>query len=435
MRLLKLLSERRLLGAMKVLVVGGGGREHALVWKIAQSPKVSQIFCAPGNAGISKLAQCVPIGAEDITALADFAQQEGIDLTVVGPEAPLCAGIVDEFQRRGLRIFGPTKSAAEIEGSKVFCRQLLAKWRIPSPKFAAFDDPNEAKSYIRRQGAPIVVKADGLAAGKGSIVCATLDEALRAVDRIMVEREFGDAGKRIVVEEFLTGREASVMVFTDGRTVKPMLPSRDHKRLLDNDQGPNTGGMGAYCPVPDIDASLYDEIVETIMKPTIAALAAEGRPYKGVLYGGLMLTKEGPKVLEFNCRFGDPETQAVLPLLDADLVDICEAVIDERLHEVDVRWKDGACICVVMASAGYPGAYEKGKVITGIEEAEGEEGVIVFHAGTAMKDGQLVTSGGRVLGVTAIGRDFDEAVERVYKAVSKIHFDGAHYRRDIRPKV
>jgi phosphoribosylamine--glycine ligase len=342
---------------------------------------------------------------------------------------------VDEFQRRGLRIFGPTKSAAEIEGSKVFCRQLLAKWRIPSPKFAAFDDPNEAKSYIRRQGAPIVVKADGLAAGKGSIVCATLDEALRAVDRIMVEREFGDAGKRIVVEEFLTGREASVMVFTDGRTVKLMLPSRDHKRLLDNDQGPNTGGMGAYCPVPDIDASLYDEIVETIMKPTIAALAAEGRPYKGVLYGGLMLTKEGPKVLEFNCRFGDPETQAVLPLLDADLVDICEAVIDERLHEVDVRWKDRACICVVMASAGYPGAYEKGKVITGIEEAEGEEGVIVFHAGTAMKDGQLVTSGGRVLGVTALGRDFDEAVERVYKAVSKIHFDGAHYRRDIRPKV
>jgi phosphoribosylamine---glycine ligase len=434
MRLLKLLSERRLLGAMKVLVVGGGGREHALVWKIAQSPKVSQIFCAPGNAGIAKLAQCVPIGAEDIVALADFAQQEGIDLTVVGPEAPLCAGIVDEFQRRGLRIFGPTKSAAEIEGSKVFCRQLLAKWRIPSPKFAAFDDPNEAKSYIRRQGAPIVVKADGLAAGKGSIVCSTLDEALRAVDRIMVEREFGDAGKRIVVEEFLIGREASVMVFTDGRTVKPMLPSRDHKRLLDNDQGPNTGGMGAYCPVPDIDASLYDEIVETIMKPTIAALAAEGRPYKGVLYGGLMLTKEGPKVLEFNCRFGDPETQAVLPLLDADLVDICEAVIDERLHEVDVRWKDGACICVVMASAGYPGAYEKGKVITGIEEAEGEEGVIVFHAGTAMKDGQLVTSGGRVLGVTAIGRDFDEAVERVYKAVSKIHFDGAHYRRDIRPK-
>jgi phosphoribosylamine--glycine ligase len=434
MRLLKLLSERRLLGAMKVLVVGGGGREHALVWKIAQSPKVSQIFCAPGNAGIAKLAQCVPIGAEDIVALADFAQREGIDLTVVGPEAPLCAGIADEFQRRGLRIFGPTKSAAEIEGSKVFCRQLLAKWRIPSPKFAAFDDPNEAKSYIRRQGAPIVVKADGLAAGKGSIVCATLDEALRAVDRIMVEREFGDAGKRIVVEEFLTGREASVMVFTDGRTVKPMLPSRDHKRLLDNDQGPNTGGMGAYCPVPDIDASLYDEIVETIMKPTIAALAAEGRPYKGVLYGGLMLTKEGPKVLEFNCRFGDPETQAVLPLLDADLVDICEAVIDERLHEVDVRWKDGACICVVMASAGYPSAYEKGKVITGIEEAEGEEGVIVFHAGTAMKDGQLVTSGGRVLGVTAIGRDFDEAVERVYKAVSKIHFDGAHYRRDIRPK-
>ncbi len=427
--------ERGLLEAMKVLVVGGGGREHALVWKLAQSPRVSQIFCAPGNAGIGKLAQCVPISSEDISALADFAQQQGIDLTVVGPEAPLCSGIVDEFQRRGLRIFGPTKSAAEIEGSKVFCRQLLAKWRIPSPKFAVFDDPNEAKSYIHRQGAPIVVKAEGLAAGKGSIVCMTLDEALRAVDRIMVEREFGDAGRRVVVEEFLEGREASVMVFTDGHTVKPMPPSRDHKRLLDNDQGPNTGGMGAYCPVPDIDAALYDEIVETIMKPTIAALAAEGRPYKGVLYGGLMLTKDGPKVLEFNCRFGDPETQAVLPLLDGDLVEICEAVIDERLHEVEVRWHRGACICVVMASAGYPGTYEKGKVITGIEEAEREEGVIVFHAGTALRDGQLVTSGGRVLGVTAVGKDFAEATEKVYRAVGKIHFEGAHYRRDIRPKL
>lgn len=420
---------------MKVMVVGGGGREHALVWKIAQSGKVSKIFCAPGNAGIAKLAQCVPIGAEDISALTDFAEREKIDLTIVGPEAPLCAGIVDEFQQRGLRIFGPTKSAAEIEGSKVFCRQLLAKWNIPSPKFAIFDDPNEAKAYIQSQKAPIVVKAEGLAAGKGSIVCMTLDEALKAVDRIMVEREFGDAGRRVVVEEFLEGREASVMVFTDGRTVKPMLPSRDHKRLLDNDQGPNTGGMGAYCPVPDIDAALYDQIVETIMKPTIAALAAEGRPYKGVLYGGLMLTKEGPKVLEFNCRFGDPETQAVLPLLETDLVEICEAVIDERLHEVDLRWKDSACICVVMASAGYPGTYEKGKVISGIEEAEREEGVIVFHAGTAFKDGQLVTSGGRVLGVTAVGRDFSEAAEKVYRAVNKVHFEGAHYRSDIKPRT
>ncbi|GBC99975.1 Phosphoribosylamine--glycine ligase [bacterium HR17] len=419
---------------MKVLVVGGGGREHALVWKIAQSTKVSEIYCAPGNAGIAKLAKCVNIGAEDIKALADFAERERIDLTVVGPEAPLCAGIVDEFQKRGLRIFGPTKSAAEIEGSKVFCRQLLAKWGVPSPKFAVFDNPEEAKSYIRQQGAPIVVKAEGLAAGKGSIICLTLDEAIRAVDRIMVEREFGNAGKRVVVEELLEGREASVMVFTDGKTVKPMPPSRDHKRLLDNDQGPNTGGMGAYCPVPDIDAALYDQIVETIMKPTIAALAAEGRPYKGVLYGGLMFTKAGPKVLEFNCRFGDPETQAVLPLLETDLVEICEAVIDERLHEVKTQWRDGACICVVMASAGYPGAYEKGKIITGIDDAEREEGVIVFHAGTAQKDGQLVTSGGRVLGVTAVGNNFADAAEKVYRAVSKIHFDGAHYRRDIFPR-
>lgn len=424
-----------MINQMQALVIGGGGREHALVWKLAQSPKVRRLCCAPGNAGIAQQAECVSIAAEDITALAEFAEREQIDLTIVGPEAPLCAGIVDEFQRRGLRVFGPTKSAAEIEGSKVFCRQLLAKWCIPSPKFVVFDNPNEAKSYIRRQGAPIVVKADGLAAGKGSIVCATLDEALRAVDRIMVEREFGDAGNRIVVEEFLTGREASVMVFTDGHTVKPMLPSRDHKRLLDGDQGPNTGGMGAYCPVPDIDAALYDEIVETIMKPTIAALAAEARPYKGVLYGGLMLTREGPKVLEFNCRFGDPETQAVLPLLDADLVDICEAIVDERLHEVEIRWRQGACICVVMASAGYPSAYEKGKVITGIEDAEREEGVIVFHAGTSLRDGQLVTAGGRVLGVTALGRNFDEAATKVYRAVSKIHFEGAHFRKDIRPRL
>jgi len=420
---------------VRVLVVGGGGREHALVRKLAQSPKVTELHCAPGNAGIAQIARCVPIGAEEIVALADYAERERIDLTVVGPEAPLCAGIVDEFCRRKLRIFGPTKAAAEIEGSKVFCRKLLAKWKVPSPRFATFDDPNEAKAYIRRQGAPIVVKADGLAAGKGSLVCATLDEALRAVDRIMVEREFGDAGKQVVVEEFLEGREASVMVFTDGHTVKPLLPSRDHKRLLDNDQGPNTGGMGAYCPVPDIDPATFDQIVETIMKPTVAALASEGRPYKGILYGGLMLTREGPKVLEFNCRFGDPETQAVLPLLDSDLVEICEATIDERLHEVEVRWREGACVCVVMASAGYPGAYEKGKIITGIEEAEREEGVIVFHAGTARKDGQLVTAGGRVLGVTAWGRNFSEAVERVYRAVSKIHFEGAHYRRDIRPKL
>ncbi len=419
---------------MKVLVVGGGGREHALAWKIAQNTKVSEIYCAPGNAGIAKLAKCVNISAEDINALADFAEREHIDLTIVGPEAPLCAGIVDEFQGRGLRIFGPTKAAAEIEGSKVFCRQLLAKWGVPSPKFAVFDNPGEAKSYIRQQGAPIVVKAEGLAAGKGSIVCLTLDEAISAIDRIMFDREFGDAGKRVVVEEFLEGREASVMVFTDGKTVKPMLHSRDHKRLLDNDQGPNTGGMGAYCPVPDIDPALYDQIVETIMKPTIAALSAEGRPYKGVLYGGLILTKEGPKVLEFNCRFGDPETQAVLPLLKTDLVEICEAVIDEQLHGVKTQWLDGACICVVMASAGYPGAYEKGKAITGIDDAEREEGVIVFHAGTTQKDGQLVTSGGRVLGVTAVGNNFADAAEKVYRAVSKIHFDGAHYRRDIFPR-
>ncbi|MCS7253007.1 MAG: phosphoribosylamine--glycine ligase [Armatimonadota bacterium] len=416
---------------MKVLVVGSGGREHALVWKLKQSPHVKEVHCASGNAGIAKLAKCVDIDAEDIPSLVSYAEAEKIDLTIVGPEAPLAAGIVDEFERRGLRIFGPNKLAAEIESSKAFCKQLLRKYGIPTAQFEIFDDASEALKYVRSHGAPVVVKASGLAAGKGSIVCRSVEEAVDAVERIMIRREFGSSGDLIVVEEYLDGEEASVMVFTDGEAVKPMLPSQDHKPVFDDDTGPNTGGMGAYCPVPAIDEALFERIIETIIKPTVAAMAGEGRPYKGVLYAGLMLTVEGPKVLEYNCRFGDPETQAVLPLMDSDLVEIINAVIDGRLNEAEVCSSRRCCVCVVMASGGYPGKYEKGKVITGVEDAEALDDVIVFHAGTAVKEGQLVTNGGRVLGVTALGDDFLSATKRAYDAVSRIWFDGMHYRRDI----
>lgn len=416
---------------MKVLVVGSGGREHALVWKIRQSQIVTEVHCAPGNAGIAKLAKCIDISAEDIFSLADYAEAERIDLTVVGPEAPLAAGIVDEFEMRGLRIFGPNKLAAEIESSKAFCKEMLRKYGIPTARFEIFDDPNEALKHIHSHGAPIVIKASGLAAGKGSIVCRTVDEATEAIERIMVRREFGSSGDVVVIEEYLEGEEASVMVFTDGETVKPMLPSQDHKPVFDDDKGPNTGGMGAYCPVPAIDEALFEQIIEGIVKPTVVAMANEGRPYKGVLYAGLMLTTDGPKVLEYNCRFGDPETQAVLPLMESDLVSIIDAVIDGRLNEVDVRSSKQCCVCVVMASGGYPGNYEKGKLIKGVEDAESLEGVIVFHAGTAMRGLDLVTNGGRVLGVTALGDDFSTAIRRAYDAVSRISFEGMHYRRDI----
>ncbi len=416
---------------MKVLVVGSGGREHALVWKIAQSQLVREVHCAPGNAGIAKVAKCVDISAEDIASLVSYAESERIDLTVVGPEAPLAEGIVDEFEKRGLKIFGPNKLAAEIESSKAFCKQLLRKYGIPTAHFEIFDNPDEALKYVRSHGAPIVVKASGLAAGKGSIVCKSIDEAVTAVERIMVQREFGSSGDLIVIEDYLEGEEASVMVFTDGETVKPMLPSQDHKPVFDDDKGPNTGGMGAYCPVPAIDEALFERIIETIIKPTVTAMAEERRPYKGVLYAGLMLTDEGPKVLEYNCRFGDPETQAVLPLMESDLVPILNAVVEGNLNEVEVRSSQRCCVCVVMASGGYPGKYEKGKVITGVEDAEALEDVIVFHAGTAIRDGQLVTNGGRVLGVTALGDDFPTAIKRAYEAVSRISFDGMHYRRDI----
>ncbi len=418
---------------MKVLVVGGGGREHALVWKLKQSPRVKEIFCAPGNAGIASLARCVPIGAEDIPGLLAFARQEKIDLTVVGPEAPLTMGIVDSFSEAGLAIFGPTARAAAIEGSKVLAKEIMAKYGIPTARFAAFSEAGEAAAYIRRLNSPCVVKADGLAAGKGVIVCQTVEEALGAVEDIMVKGVFGAAGSRVVVEEYLTGQEVSILAFTDGETVIPMLPAQDHKQVYDGDRGPNTGGMGAYAPAPVCTPEVYQTALEKILIPTVRAMAAEGRPYRGVLYAGLMVTGEGPRVLEFNARFGDPEAQPVLMLLETDLVEIIEAALSGRLGEKEIRWRPGAAVCVVLASGGYPGPYRKGYPISGLDRVPPD--VVVFHAGTALEDGRVVTAGGRVLGVTAAAETIAAAIEKAYAAVEQIHFEGMHYRRDIGRKA
>jgi phosphoribosylamine--glycine ligase len=416
---------------MRVLVVGSGGREHTLVWKLAQSPSVSALYAWPGNAGIAASATCMEGSATDLQAVADFVAAEDIDLTVVGPEDPLIAGMVDVLAARGRVAFGPRRAAAALEGSKVFAKHLFRKYHIPTADFATFDSPAEAEAYLRRRGAPIVVKADGAAAGKGVLVCPDLASAADAVDRIMRRKEFGAAGDRIVVEACLSGPEASIKAFVDGETVVPMVPSQDHKRAYDHDEGPNTGGMGCYSPVPLVSESLLEEVMDTILRPTVEALAAEGCPYQGVLYAGLMLTAEGPQVLEYNCRFGDPETQVVLPRLESDLAEVLQATTEGRLKEVDVRWSPRQAVCVIMASGGYPGAYEKGQVITGIEEAEALGDVVVFHAGTARRNGKLVTNGGRVLGVTALGDDFATTIDRAYQAVERIHFAGAHYRRDI----
>jgi len=413
---------------MKVLVVGGGGREHALVWKIKQSPRVKQVFCAPGNAGIAEDATCVNIGAEDIPALLNFACEKGIDLTVVGPEAPLAAGIVDSFRNAGLKIFGPAKQAAALESSKAEAKEFMSKYKIPTARYKIFDDAAGAEKYIRESGAPCVVKADGLAAGKGVVVCESEEEALQAVDEIMVKKKFGAAGNRVVIEEKLTGEEVSVLAFTDGTSVVPMVSSQDHKQIYEGDKGPNTGGMGAYAPAPVYTPEVHRDVMEKILKPAVRGMREEGRPYEGVLYAGLMVTEEGPKVLEFNVRFGDPEAQPVLTLLESDLVEIMEAVVCHRLQEAEVKWKEGASVCVVLASAGYPGSYEKGKVIRGLDDVSD---AVVFHAGTARRGNDIVTSGGRVLGVTATGRDIRDAVRRAYAAVDKISFEGMYCRRDI----
>jgi len=420
---------------MKVLVVGGGGREHALVWKIAQSPKVSKIYCAPGNAGISKQATVVPIKANDLSELLDFALEEKIDLTVVGPEEPLTRGIVDLFESKGLFIFGASRKAAEIEGSKAFAKEMMKKYQIPTGAYEIFRDPKEAVAYIRRNGAPIVVKADGLAAGKGVIVCKTVEEAIHSVEKIMIEKIFGEAGNRVVIEEYLVGEEASYLAFTDGKTILPMASSQDHKPIFDGDEGPNTGGMGAYSPAPVVTEEVHERIMEKILRRIIYGMGEEGRIYKGVLYAGLMIHEGHPKVLEFNARFGDPETQPVLMRMKGDIVPILEACMRGNLSQYKIEWDSRASVCVVMASKGYPGNYEKGKTIRGLEEVSHLEDVFVFHAGTALKDSQMITNGGRVLGVTGLGEDIQRAIERTYQAVKRISWDGVHYRTDIGRKA
>ncbi len=422
---------------MKVLVVGSGGREHALGWKLRQSPQVKRVFVAPGNAGTAKEAENVPIAAEDIPQLVAFARQEGIDLTVVGPEAPLAAGIVDAFQAEGLRIFGPNKAAAELESSKVFCKRLLRDFKVPTPEFWTFDRPDDALRFVEsRPEVPLVVKADGLAAGKGVVVCDSKDQALEAIRRIGIEKIFGQAGNQLVIEERLHGQELSVLAITDGRTILTLQPAQDHKPAYDGDQGPNTGGMGAYSPTPIIDDATLHWIEEHILVPTVHGMNCRGRPYRGVLYAGLMLTSQGPKVLEFNVRFGDPECQPLMMRLKGDLAEILLAATEGRLEALEpVDWDARAAVCVVMASRGYPGAFEKGHVIRGLDEAEQLPDVKVFHAGTAWKDSQIVTAGGRVLGVTALGETIPQAKLRAYSAVKLIRWEGAWCRKDIADKA
>ena len=430
---------------MKILVIGSGGREHALIWKLAQSSLNPQLLAAPGNAGIAELARCIPIAADDLKGLHDFALEEEIALTVVGPEVPLVLGIVDLFQSSGLRIFGPTKAAAQIEASKVFAKEFMLEVGIPTGKFEVFDDYEQALSYLRGQDRPLVVKADGLAAGKGTIVCDTRQEAEAALELIMVERKFGAAGDRVLIEERLFGEEASCLAFSDGEHIALFPPTQDHKPVDDGDRGPNTGGMGCYAPAPIVTPALQEEIRRTILEPAIKGLAEGGHPYKGVLYAGVIIadttcpTEGGPQALEFNCRFGDPETQPQMPLLEGDLLSILEACIDGRLEETEVRWQkgpfqEGAAVCVVLASGGYPGAYERGKPISGLDRITDPQ-TIVFHAGTARGDGEIVTNGGRVLGVTSWDTTIARAIDRVYQQVDKIHFEKMHYRTDIGAKA
>ncbi len=416
---------------LRILVVGSGGREHALAWKLAQSPRAEKVYCAPGNGGIAQVAECVEIPVSDAAGLADFAEREGIGLTVVGPEAPLADGIVDIFQERGLRAFGPSGRAAVLESSKIWCKQTLSKYGIPSGTFAAFDEVEDTLAYVELQEPPIVVKADGLAAGKGVTVAGTTEEAKEAVRAAMIEGVFGDSGRRVMVEEYLAGQEVTVMALSDGENLFPLPASQDHKPVFDGDEGPNTGGMGCYSPVPMLTDDLFREAMDTIMRPAVKAMAGEGRPYVGCLYGGLILTDEGLKVIEFNCRFGDPEAQVVLPRIQGDLVDLLEAAIDGHLPSAPEADEAQAAVCVVMASGGYPGKYQTGKVISGLEAVEGKPDVLVFHAGTKRTGEGLVTVGGRILGVTGMGDTLDDAIETAYRAVDEISFEGAHCRRDI----
>jgi len=416
---------------VKVLVVGSGGREHALIWKLAQSPRVSQLFCAPGNAGIEALARCVPIATEDVAGLKTFAVSEGIDLTVVGPEKALALGIVDEFRRSKLRIFGPTRGAARIESSKQFAKDLMVRHQVRTASARSFDALAPALDHLRQQSFPIVVKADGLAQGKGVVVARTRDEAMEAATDMLERQVFAEAGRRVVIEQFLEGEELTLMAFTDGKTVVPMVAAQDHKRVGEGDTGPNTGGMGAYAPAPAATSGVRVQITREVLRPIVDALSRLGCPFYGVLYAGIMLVRGTPYVLEFNARFGDPETQVVLPLLKTDLLDVLEAVVEHRLEQLAVEWHERAAVCVVMTSAGYPGSYPTGLPIKGLPESPGSQDAIVFHAGTKREQGQIVSAGGRVLGVTGIGRGLSVARERAYALANTISFEGRHFRTDI----
>ena len=416
---------------MRILVIGSGGREHALAWKIKQSKLADKVFCAPGNGGIAQDAECVDIKTEDIPGLLEFAKKEKIDFTVVGPEVPLAAGIVDEFQNYKLKVFGPNKAASQMEASKVFSKELMAKYKVPTAEFKVFDNADKAKGYIAKIG-PCVVKADGLCAGKGVVVAKTIEEANKAVDLMLKERAFGDAGNRIIIEECLEGQEASILVITDSRKVVVLASAQDHKRVFDHDEGPNTGGMGVYSPAPVVTKELLKEILEKIVYRTVDGLAKEGIEYKGVLYAGVMITKDGPKTLEFNVRFGDPETQAILPRLRSDLVEVMLATAEGKLSRVrNLEWDERACVTVVLASKGYPGDYEKGKEIFGLDETAKMKDIVIFHAGTKEQGDKIVTNGGRVLGVTGLGKTIKEAIANTYQAVARINFEGMHYRKDI----
>ena len=417
---------------MKILMIGSGGREHALIKKLLESPKVEKIYCAPGNGGIACDAENVNISAMDIEGVVNFSKENKIDLVFVAPDDPLAAGMVDALEAEGIRAFGPKKAAAEIEASKVFSKNLMKKYGIPTADYQVFDNSKDAIDYVVNNNmAPVVVKADGLALGKGVLICQTVEDAKAAIHSIMDDKKFGESGSRVVIEEFLTGPEVSVLSFTDGKCVKPMVSSKDHKRALDGDKGLNTGGMGTISPNPYYTDEMAEICRKTIFEPTIEAMNKEGRTFKGCLYFGLMLTPKGPKVIEYNARFGDPETQVVLPRLETDLVDICEAVIDGTLGDLDIKWKKGAAACVVMASGGYPESYKKGIEMSGLDEKGGVEGAIVYHAGTKLENGKFYTNGGRVLGVTAVDDTLEGALKKAYDAVEKISFEGAHYRKDI----
>lgn len=416
---------------MKILVVGSGGREHTIVWKIAQSPLVEKIYCAPGNGGIAELAECVNISVMDKDAMVKFAKDKAIDLVMVAPDDPLVDGMVDAMEAAGVRAFGPRANAAIIEGSKAFSKELMKKYNIPTAAYEVFTDSESAIEYIKKGTFPAVIKADGLALGKGVIIAQNLEEAEQAVHEMIDDGKFGKSGSRVVIEQFLTGPEVSVLAFTDGKTVKPMVSAQDHKRAYDNDEGLNTGGMGTFSPSRLYDSAKEKECMENIFLPTIKAMAAEGRPFKGVLYFGLMMTADGVKVIEYNARFGDPETQVVLPRLKTDLVEIMNAVIDEKLDEIEIEWDDNAAVCVVMASGGYPLEYKKGYEITGIDDVNKNDDMVVFHAGTKLDNGKIVTNGGRVLGITAVAENLDAAIKRAYEGVDMVSFKDAHYRKDI----